>query len=95
MKVIAISGSARKDGNTAKLVEYVFEELEKAGIATELVQLAGKHPHGCIACYQCFKKKTDAVPLKVTVSMSVLKNWKRQTGLSWPLPHILPISAQS
>lgn len=57
MKVVAFNGSARKDGNTATLIEYVFEELEKEGISTELVQLAGKHPHGCIACYQCFKKK--------------------------------------
>ena len=57
MKVVAINGSARKDGNTAQLVNYVFEELKKEGIATELVQLAGKHPHGCIACYQCFKRK--------------------------------------
>ncbi len=57
MKVVAFNGSARKDGNTTKLVEYVFEELEKEGISTELVQLAGKHPHGCIACYQCFKRK--------------------------------------
>jgi multimeric flavodoxin WrbA len=22
-----------------------------------MVQLSGEHPHGCIACYQCFKKK--------------------------------------
>ncbi len=57
MKVVAFNGSARKDGNTTRLVEYVFEELEKEGIFTELVQLAGKHPHGCIACYQCFKSK--------------------------------------
>ncbi len=57
MKVVAFNGSARKDGNTTKLVEYVFEELEKEGISTELIQLAGKHPHGCIACYQCFKRK--------------------------------------
>ncbi|WP_028584520.1 flavodoxin family protein [Desulfogranum mediterraneum] len=57
MKVVAFNGSARKNGNTAMLVGYVFEELEKEGIETELIQLAGEHPHGCIACYQCFKKK--------------------------------------
>jgi len=57
MKVVAFNGSARKNGNTTKLIEYVFEELEKEGIATELVELSGKHPHGCIACYQCFKNK--------------------------------------
>ncbi len=57
MKVVAFNGSARKDGNTTMLVNYVFAELEREGIETELVHLAGKHPHGCIACYQCFKKK--------------------------------------
>ncbi len=59
MKVAAFNGSARKDGNTAMLINYVFEELEKEGIVTELVQLSGKHPHGCIACYQCFKNKNQ------------------------------------
>jgi multimeric flavodoxin WrbA len=57
MKVVAFNGSARKDGNTTMLVNYVFEELQKHDIETELVQLAGKHPHGCIACYQCFERK--------------------------------------
>jgi len=57
MKVVAFNGSARKNGNTTKLIEYVFEGLEKEGISTELVELSGKHPHGCIACYQCFKNK--------------------------------------
>lgn len=57
MKVVAFNGSARKGGNTEQLVGYVFEELEKEDIETELINLAGLHPHGCIACYQCFKKK--------------------------------------
>ena len=47
MKVVAFNGSARKGGNTEQLVRYVFEELEKKGIETELVNLAGLHPHGC------------------------------------------------
>ncbi len=57
MKVIAFNGSARKDGNTAILVRRVFSELEKEGIETELVQLAGQPIHGCSACGQCFKNK--------------------------------------
>lgn len=57
MKVVAFNGSARRDGNTTMLVNYVFEELNRHDIETELVQLAGKHPHGCIACYQCFERK--------------------------------------
>jgi multimeric flavodoxin WrbA len=57
MKVIAFNGSARKDGNTAILVNAVFKELKKAKIETELVQLAGKKISGCIACGKCFENK--------------------------------------
>ncbi len=57
MKVIAFNGSARKDGNTAILVNTVFKELKKAGIETEMVQLSGKKIRGCIACGKCYEKK--------------------------------------
>ena len=57
MKVVAFNGSARKDGNTAILIKHVLKELEKEGIKTELVQLAGQKMQGCIACYKCFEAK--------------------------------------
>ena len=57
MKVVGFNGSAKKDGNTAILINYVFGELEKAGIQTELVQLSGQDMHGCRACFKCFKNK--------------------------------------
>ncbi|RJP26236.1 MAG: flavodoxin family protein [Candidatus Omnitrophota bacterium] len=57
MKVIAFNGSARKDGNTAILIRKVLEELEKEGIATEMIQFSGEALRGCLACYQCFKNK--------------------------------------
>ncbi|MCX5871243.1 MAG: flavodoxin family protein [Deltaproteobacteria bacterium] len=57
MKVVAFSGSARKDGNTAFLLKAVLAELEAAGVETELVELAGQEVRGCIACYECFKRK--------------------------------------
>jgi len=59
MKVVAFNGSARKNGNTAIMIDAVFQELAKEGMETEMVQLAGEHPHGCIACYQCFKNKNS------------------------------------
>lgn len=57
MKVVAFNGSARKNGNTAIMVNTLFEQLHKADIDTELVQLAGQAVHGCSACYRCMKKK--------------------------------------
>ena len=64
MKVAAFNGSARKDGNTAILIGYVCRELEKEGIETELVQLAGSRIHGCIACMQCFENKDQRCAVK-------------------------------
>lgn len=57
MKVIGINGSPRKDGNTAILIQTVFEELTKEGIETELIQLSGKRIEGCKACRACHKNK--------------------------------------
>ena len=57
MKVVAFNGSGRKDGNTCILLNIVLGELTKEGIETELIQLAGKAPQGCIACYKCFDNK--------------------------------------
>jgi multimeric flavodoxin WrbA len=57
MKVIAINGSARKDGNTAILVRHVFSALEEEGIETGLVQLAGEPVQGCNACYRCMEER--------------------------------------
>ncbi len=57
MKVLAVNGSARKDGNTAILITTLLAELAAEGIETEHVQLAGKNLHGCLACYKCFETK--------------------------------------
>lgn len=64
MKVVAFNGSARKDGNTAILVNHVFKELKKEGIGTEMVQLAGKKIKGCIACYKCWTNKDRRCAVK-------------------------------
>ncbi len=53
MKVLGINGSARRDGNTSILIRHVFAELEKEGMETEVLELAGKTIHGCLACREC------------------------------------------
>ncbi|MBF0476153.1 MAG: flavodoxin family protein [Deltaproteobacteria bacterium] len=57
MKVVAFNGSPRPKGNTSILLNVVLNELNGQGIDTELVQIGGRHPAGCIACYKCFEKK--------------------------------------
>lgn len=57
MNVIAINGSARKDGNTALLIKAVFDQLESAGISTGMIQLGGKSLRGCTACMKCWENQ--------------------------------------
>jgi multimeric flavodoxin WrbA len=57
MKIVAFSGSARRDGNTSLLIRHAFVALEQEGAETELVQLAGERIRGCTACYRCFANK--------------------------------------
>jgi multimeric flavodoxin WrbA len=64
MKVIAFNASARKQGNTAILLNLVLDEMKSEGIETEMYELAGKPLKGCIACYQCFKNKDQRCAVK-------------------------------
>lgn len=57
MKVLGINGSSRIDGNTAIIMNIVFEELEKAGIETELVQFGKDIIFPCKGCFACKGKK--------------------------------------
>jgi len=53
MKVVAVNGSARRNGNTALLLAEALEPLKGAGHEIQLLQLAGKQIRGCTACYKC------------------------------------------
>jgi multimeric flavodoxin WrbA len=57
MKVIAFNGSPRCRGNTYHALSIVLEEVENAGISTELIDICEKEIHGCKACGACFKNK--------------------------------------
>ncbi|MBW6508620.1 MAG: flavodoxin family protein [Desulfuromonadales bacterium] len=57
MKVIAINGSPRPQGNTNLLLKTVCEPLEAAGISTEIIQLSGTNLRGCTACMKCVENK--------------------------------------
>lgn len=60
MKVLGLNGSSRKDGNTALIMKIVFEELEKEGIETEIIQFCGNIIEPCKGCFAC-KGKNNCV----------------------------------
>jgi multimeric flavodoxin WrbA len=55
MKVIAINGSPRTNGNTATALKIMEEELEKEGISVEIVNIGHLAIHGCTACGYCWE----------------------------------------
>jgi len=81
MKVVAFNGSARKDGNTAILINYVFRELEEEGIKTELVQLSGSRIHGCIACMKCFENKDQRCSVKNDIANECIEKMLGADGI--------------
>ena len=57
LRVVAVNGSPRANGNTARLIRMVFEPMEKRGIKTELLQLGGQPVRGCTGCRQCAENR--------------------------------------
>jgi multimeric flavodoxin WrbA len=56
MKVLGISGSPRKGGNTDIAIHTAFEVLQNEGIDTEFMSLADRPVQPCMACGRCAKE---------------------------------------
>ena len=59
MKVVAVSGSPRKGGNTDLLLTRLIEQVGVKGLEVELVRLSEKAVAPCIACEKCRKHKGE------------------------------------
>jgi len=57
VKAIGVNGSARKNWNTATLLEKALEGAGSQGAKTELLHLYDLNYKGCISCFTC-KRKT-------------------------------------
>lgn len=57
MRVLGISGSPRRGGNTEILIKTAFEVFAEEGIETEFLSLAEQPVKPCIACGGCFKSE--------------------------------------
>lgn len=54
MKVLGISGSPRRDGNTDILINTALKILADQGIEVEFLSLADRPIKPCVACQGCF-----------------------------------------
>ena len=81
MEVVAFNGSPRKDGNTTTLINLVLHELDREGIETEVVQLADKEIHGCIACYKCFENLDQRCAVKKDGANECIEKMTKAQGV--------------
>ena len=61
MKVVLLSGSPRKDGNTVQALNVCARAIEANDVDTEVISLADKSIAGCIACNYCKKHGKCAI----------------------------------
>jgi len=81
MKVIAINGSPRKNGNTELLLKEVTNTLEKHGIETEIIRIGGKKVHPCTACMKCKKEKDGQCHIKNELLNKILQKMIEADGI--------------
>jgi len=59
MKVIAINGSPKAEGNTYHAIKLVANEMAYDGIETEIIHVGNKVFRGCMACGACSRNQDE------------------------------------
>jgi multimeric flavodoxin WrbA len=67
MKILGISCSPRKDGNTVAMINETLKAAAADGAEVELFSVAGKNIEGCEGCWSCTKTGKCKIKDDVTI----------------------------
>ena len=81
MKVVAINGSPKKQGNTFAAISAVGEQLIKENIEVEILHVGNQPVRGCIACQQCAKNRNEQCVLGGDEVNAWIQKMKEADGL--------------
>ncbi len=81
MKVIAINGSPRKNGNTSQALKVMTDELEQQGIEVETIQVGQLDIHGCIGCGYCWTSDEHHCVFKDDIVNETAKKMREADGI--------------
>jgi multimeric flavodoxin WrbA len=81
MKVIAINGSPRSDGNTAAAIKVMTDELGNEGIEVEVVHVGDQPIHGCISCGYCAGSENNQCVFKDDLVNETSKKMREADGI--------------
>ena len=85
MKVLAINGSPRKEGNTYLGIRAAADALEEAGISCDILHVGHKVIRGCTMCDQCHKKKNERCAFDDGVN-EIIQQMKAADGIILAAP---------
>ena len=81
MKVVAINGSPKKEGNTYIGINLAAEELKKEGIEVEIIHVGNKVIRGCTACGGCSKNKNEKCIFDDDIVNESIQKMKNADGI--------------
>ncbi len=73
MKVVAILGSPRKNGNCAESLKIMANIFQAEGIELEVLEIGGKVIRGCVACKGCAKNQNERCVFDDEVNEAIQK----------------------
>jgi multimeric flavodoxin WrbA len=81
MKVLGISGSPRRGGNTDILVNTALELLAAEGLQTEFLSLSDRPVKPCVACQGCFASDTIRCTQEDPAFDGILEKFSAASGI--------------
>jgi len=89
IKVLGISASPRKNGNSEYLLDLALEEAKKTApdqVETELYSIANKKYSGCISCFYCVPNKGKCAFSEKDDTQEILDKWLAADAIIYSLP---------
>ena len=71
MKIVAINGSPKKEGNTYHALKMIASVIEANGIEFEIIHVGNKKVRGCLACGKCRENRDE----KCSITTDPLNDW--------------------
>jgi len=81
MHVVAFNGSPKPSGNTFHAIKMVTDQLEQAGIASEIIQVGSQAIRGCIACGMCRENRDEKCVLPGDEVNGWIQTMKQADGI--------------
>ncbi|MDR2065084.1 MAG: flavodoxin family protein [Prevotellaceae bacterium] len=81
MKVVAIQGSPRKNGNTFFALTLIKNIIVEEGIDFEIIDIGGRHIRGCTACGKCYENRNGKCVITNDAVNSAVVKMKDADGI--------------